>query len=189
MRWRNSGSHYGIVTKSFHWLVFLLFANQYIVAYAMLSIARHETALGGFSQGTLYNWHKSIGLIALLVILLRFTWRKTTRLPNWAETLTQTERRIVHWYENVLYAAMFVMPISGYLYVMSGGYGVHFFSRVHLPNPIPVSETLAAVARLVHIGTGWLILAALACHLGLVFKHQFIQRDGYLRRMLPFVKQ
>jgi cytochrome b561 len=188
MRWKNTKDAYGVVTKTFHWLIFLLFANQYIVAYAMLSINQNETALGGYSQGTLYNWHKSIGLIVLLLVLLRFTWRKTTRLPNWAETLSGRERVIVHWYERVLYAAMFVMPISGYLYVMSGGYGVHFFSRVHLPNPIPLSETLAAAARWTHIATGWVILAALALHVGLVLKHQLLQRDGLLRRMLPFTE-
>ncbi|MBX2996916.1 MAG: cytochrome b [Caldilineaceae bacterium] len=187
MRWKNTSTHYGAVTKMFHWLVFLIFANQYIVAFAMLGIEQHETALGGFRQGTLYNWHKSIGLIALLVILFRYTWRKTTRLPNWAETLTRTERRIIHWYERILYIAMFIMPISGYLYVMAGNYGVHFFSRVHLPNPIPQSEILAALARWTHIGTAWLILIVLAVHVGLVLKHQLIQRDGLLRRMLPFV--
>jgi cytochrome b561 len=154
----------------------------------MMNIERNETALGGFSQGTLYNWHKSIGLIILLIVLLRFTWRKTTRLPNWAETLTKMEQTLVHWYERVLYAAMFVMPISGYLYVMAGGYGVHFLSRVHLPNPIPLSETVATAARWTHIATGWLILAALAIHVGLVLKHQLIQRDGLLRRMLPFTE-
>jgi len=184
MQWKNTQTVYGLITKTLHWLVFLLFANQYIVADAMLGIGRNETALGGFSQGALYNWHKSIGLIVLLVVLLRFTWRKTTRLPDWAATLTRTEQRVVHWYERVLYAAMFIMPISGYLYVMAGGYGVHFFSLVHLPNPIPVSETLAAAARWTHIVTGWVILATLAVHVGLVLKHQFIQRDGLLRRML-----
>ncbi|MCA9980314.1 MAG: cytochrome b/b6 domain-containing protein, partial [Anaerolineales bacterium] len=137
MQWKNSATTYGTITKTFHWLVFLIFANQYIVAFNMLRIASNETALGGFSQGTLYNWHKSIGLIALLVILLRYTWRKTTRLPNWADTLSDREKTLIHWYERLLYLAMFIMPISGYLYVMSGGYGVHFFSTVHLPNPIP----------------------------------------------------
>jgi cytochrome b561 len=186
VRWKNTSSAYGAVTKIFHWLVFLLFANQYVVAYAMLSIEVNESALGGYSQGTLYNWHKSIGLLALLVVLARYTWRKSTRLPDWADGLSETERHLVHWYERILYLAMFVMPISGYLYVMAGGYGVHFFSRVHLSNPIPQSEFLAAAARWTHIGTGWIILAVLAVHVGLVLKHQLIQRDGLLRRMLPF---
>lgn len=184
MRLMNSATHYGLVTKSFHWLVFVLFANQYVVGITMLSIDQHESALGGFSQGTLYNWHKSIGLIALLVVLARYTWRTTTRLPNWADSLSERERKVVHWYERVLYVAMFTMPISGYVYVMTGGYGVHFFSRVHLPNILPESEAWADAARWVHIGTGWVIVAALVCHVGLVLLHTLVRRDGLLRRML-----
>ena len=186
MQWHNTATGYGTITKTFHWLIFLLFANQYIVAYNMLNIAGNETALGGFTQGTLYNWHKSIGLIILFVALLRYTWRKTTRLPNWADGLSQREQKLIHWYERLLYAAMFIMPISGYLYVMSGGYGVHFFSTVHLPNPIPQWEGLAFISRWTHIGTGWVILAVLTVHIGLVLKHQLVDKDGLLRRMLPF---
>ena len=188
MQWKNSQTAYGTITKTFHWLIFLIFANQYIVAFNMMRIEGSETALGGYTQGTLYNWHKSIGLIALLVALLRYTWRKTTRLPDWADGLSKREQQIIHWYERLLYAAMFLMPISGYVYVMAGGYGVHFFSRVHLPNPIPQGETLAAIARATHIGTGWVILAVLAVHVGLVLKHQLVDKDGLLRRMLPFTQ-
>ncbi len=186
MQWQNSATGYGTITKTFHWLVFFIFFNQYLVAYSMLNTAVNETGLGGYSQATLFNWHKSIGLIALLVILLRYTWRKTTRLPNWADSLSRSERKLIHWYELILYAAMFIMPISGYFYVMAGGYGVHFFSTWHLPNPIPRSETLAFVARWTHIGTGWIILAGLTVHVGLVLKHQLVDKDGLLRRMLPF---
>ncbi len=107
----------------------------------MLRITPPETALGGFSQATLYNWHKSVGLLFLLLALARYTWRRTTRLPDWADSLSPGERTLVHWYERILYLAMFVMPISGYVYGMSGNYGVHLFSRVHLPNPLPVDAT------------------------------------------------
>ena len=42
------------------------------------------TPTAGFTQGMLYDWHKSIGLIALAVALARYVWRKTTPLLNWA---------------------------------------------------------------------------------------------------------
>jgi cytochrome b561 len=188
MSWKNSATAYGTATKTFHWLIFLLFLNQYLVAYSMLNTAVNETGLAGQTQGTLYNWHKSIGLIALLIALLRYTWRKTTRLPNWADSLSAGERKLIHWYELILYAAMFIMPLSGFFYVMSGGYGVHFFGLVHLPNPIPRWEWLAFASRWTHIITGWVILAVLTVHIGLVLKHQFVDKDGLLRRMLPFTQ-
>ena len=76
----NSTNRYGIVTKFFHWAIFLFFLNQYVVARIMLNTGNNELSLG-FTQGALYNWHKSIGLIALAVIFFRYVWRRTTRLP------------------------------------------------------------------------------------------------------------
>ena len=46
---------------------------------------------------------------------------------------------------------MFVMPISGYLYVMAGGYGVRLFGAIELPNPIGQWEFLAVTAKWTHI--------------------------------------
>lgn len=188
MQFFNSSTRYGVVTKVFHWTVFLLFLYQYVVANIMLRISQSETFLG-FTQGVLYNWHKSIGLVVLLVVLLRLTWRRTTRLPDWAESLSEWEKNASHWIENTLYVAMFVMPISGYLFVMSGDYGVMLFGRIALPNPIGKIETMAEITRWLHIITGWVILITLVCHVGLGLKHQLINRDRFLNRMLPFTHQ
>ncbi|MEZ4555925.1 MAG: cytochrome b/b6 domain-containing protein [Caldilineaceae bacterium] len=102
MHWANSGTRYGMITKFFHWAVFLLFVNQYVVARLMLTTPIGATSLG-YTQGQLYNWHKSIGLILLALALLRYTWRRTTRLPDWAATLSAGEKQLIHWLERVLY--------------------------------------------------------------------------------------
>ena len=184
----NSTNRYGIVTKFFHWAIFLFFLNQYVVARIMLNTGSNELSWG-FTQGALYNWHKSIGLIALAVIFFRYVWRRTTRLPDWATGLTPFEKQLIHWIERILYLCMFLMPLSGYLFVMSGGYGVHFFSRWHLPNPLPQTEGLALAGQLIHRYTSWAILIVLALHIGLGLKHQLFDRDRYLNRMLPFTRQ
>ena len=186
--WKNTSTRYGAVTKFFHWAVFLLFINQYVVAKLMMGIKQNEFALG-FSQGTLYNWHKSIGLIILAVVLFRYTWRRTNRLPDWDATLSKAEKKAIHWIERVLYICMFVMPISGYLFVMAGGFGVHFFSQWHLPDPIGRHEWLAGLAQLTHRATGWVILLALTSHLVLGIRHHLLHKKRYLHRMLPVTQQ
>jgi cytochrome b561 len=188
MNWKNSTSRYGIVTKFFHWAVFLLFVNQYIVARIMLTTPVGETSLG-YTQGELYNWHKSIGLILLGLALLRYTWRRTTGLPDWDATLTHTEKKIIHWLERILYFCMIAMPLSGYFFVMAGGYGVNFFSRWQLPNFIGEHEWLAHLAEWTHITLAVVIVVAVAVHLTLNIRHAIVYKNGYLRRMLPFTHQ
>lgn len=179
----NTKDGYGSLTKFFHWLVVALFAFQFAAANIMLRIDENETALG-VTQATFYNWHKSIGLLALVVAVFRLLARRSGQLPDWAPTLSARERSFVHRAEQVLYTAMFVMPVSGYLYVMAGGYGVNLFGVVDLPNPIGARQSLAVAAKWTHIASAYILLLALAGHVGLVLWHQVLLKDRLLHRML-----
>jgi cytochrome b561 len=189
MQWKNTSSHYGAITKLFHWTFFLLFIYQYAVAMNMVNMENNETALGIFTQNTLYNWHKTIGILLLIFAFARYMWRRNTPLPGWAPTLSSFERKASHWIERLLYICMFLMPISGFIFVMAGGYGVLLFGRFPLPNMIPVNETLAEIAQTTHHFTAYALLIVWLCHLTLVLKQQFINRDRFLNRMLPFTHQ
>jgi cytochrome b561 len=180
----NTPEGYGSLTKLCHWLIFALFAFQYAAANIMLRMEEGGAVLG-LNQSTYYNWHKSIGLVALLFAMIRLLARRSGRLPDWASTLGPGEKRFIHRAEQALYAAMFVMPVSGYLYVMAGGYGVNLFGRWTLPNPVGPQEGLALVAKWTHISASYLLAATLIAHIGLVLRHQLVLRDGLLGRMLP----
>jgi cytochrome b561 len=75
--------------------------------------------------------------------------------------------------------------VSGFLYVMAGGYGVVLFGVASLPNPVGEHARLAALAKWTHVVSSYLLLLVLAGHVGLVLRHQLILKDGLLHRMLP----
>jgi cytochrome b561 len=185
---KNSAARYGFVTKFLHWTIFLLILNQFAAAAAMLNTPAESTMLG-FTAGAWYNWHKSIGLVALGAALLRFTWRQSTALPDWAPNLSNAEKRAIHWIERTLYGCMFLMPISGFVFVMAGGFGVKFFGVWDLPRVIGEHAGAAAVAEWTHIGTACLLAAALFAHWGVGLRHHWLHQDRYLQRMLPFTHQ
>jgi cytochrome b561 len=180
----NTQEGYGALTKLFHWLIVILFALQYVGGNIMTDMVRGELVLG-LTQAVYYNWHKSLGLLALVIAIPRLINRKVGQLPDWAPTLSKGEQRFIHRAEQVLYTAMFVMPVSGYLYVMAGDFGVHLFGVWRLPNPIGKWEELAFIAKWVHIISGYVLLAAIIGHVGLVLRHQLFLKDGLLMRMLP----
>ena len=182
---KNSPTYYGLVTRFLHWAVFMLFVWQYLSAGIMTHLARDKT-LVGLTQGDYYNWHKSIGLVLLHLALARLLWRKTTPLPDWAPALSPSERAISHWNETRLYWCMFLLPLSGYLFVMAGGYGIKLFGVFDLLNPISKREGLATAALVVHIVTSYAAVVLIAWHVGLGLKHHLFDRDGFLNRMLPF---
>lgn len=188
MNLKNSSTRYGVCTKFFHWLVFIGFVMQYFVAAIMLRIKDAET-FWGFTQGVFYDWHKSVGLIIFGIVIFRYLWRHFAGLPDWAPGLSDGEKKYLHWVERILYICMFAMPVSGYIFVMAGDYGVLFFGKFPLPNPIGKIEWLATVADYTHIVTALAIALAFFAHMGMVCKRHFIHRDGYLWRMLPFTHQ
>src|SRR5262249_15666242 len=179
----NSPAGYGALTKVFHWLIALLILLQYTSANIMLRTPAEATTLG-LSQGTYYNWHKSLGLVAFLIMLARLANRRVGGLPLWAPTLTPLEQRIIPRTEQLLYGALLIMPLSGFLYVMAGNYGVRLLGLWDFPNPIGPAPLAAEISLWVRVACAMLLLLPLGTHLGLVLGHQFGMKDRLIHRML-----
>jgi cytochrome b561 len=179
----SDGERYGWLVKALHWAVVMLFALQFVGGWTMTRLPPGGGAYGMSGDG-LYNWHKTIGLVALAIAVVRLWARRAASLPPWAPTLSGAERKLIHRYEQLFYAAMFVMPVSGFIYVMAGGYGVLLFGQWPLPNPLGEWKPLAALARWAHVGAAVVLAAAILLHAGLVLRHQLLLKDGLLRRML-----
>ncbi|MGE0801886.1 MAG: cytochrome b [Lautropia sp.] len=180
----NTPHRYGAVTKLLHWTVLLLFLHQYVGANLMTRVGQ-DTVLG-MGQNLLYDWHKSIGLVILVLMVVRTVWRNLTPLPAWSPLLTENERRLSHRLELFAYLMLLALPLTGYLFVMAGDYGVNLFSQWRLPNPIGKIPTLANWSWFLHVLFAYVALVVVAWHVGHVLK-KHIDSDGrFLQRMLPF---
>ena len=71
----NSEDGYGTLTKVFHWTIVILFALQYLGGNIMTAIG-FNSSFAGISTNDYYNWHKSLGLVALVVAILRIINRQ-----------------------------------------------------------------------------------------------------------------
>lgn len=166
---------YGSLNKWAHWGIVALFGAQVFSGLLMTRLPFEGGALG-VSTNDWYNWHKTLGLIALAVALGRMALRRWGGLPEWAAALTEADRRLAHRLEQGLYLAMLLLPLSGFLHVMAGGYGVQFASLFALPNPIGKVEWLGEVGRVAHIAGGVLLAVALAGHVWLVLRRGLLAR-------------
>lgn len=184
--WRNHPGGYGVVTRTLHWAVALAIAAQFVVGYAMdaddsgrgRGRGRGRGGESGRGRGrgrggdggdydllgddALLTLHVALGVTILVLAAVRLVWRLTTPLPDWAPTLSAGERRLAHWTERVLYVLMFAIPITGLVLVVAD------------------DDDLLGVHVAAHIA----FVVAIACHVGLVVKHQLVDRDRLLRRML-----
>ena len=181
----NTPTRFGTVSRFLHWSVFLLFVHQFVGGNLMPNIGRNETVLG-WSQGTWYEWHKSIGLVILALMCMRLAWRSFVPMPDWAACLSGSERRITRWIERLLYTSLLLLPLTGYLFVMAGDFNIKLFDHWRLPNPIGKQPALASVAHLLHVILTYVAVVAFSWHIGLVLKKHHGDGAQMLQRMVPF---
>ena len=85
----------------------------------------------------------------------------------------------------LLYVLMFAIPVSGYLYSSATGVSVVYLGLVPLPNLIPKNKAVAEVLRQVHFTLNTTLAVVVMLHVAAALKHQLVDRDGLLARMLP----
>jgi cytochrome b561 len=182
MELRNTDQTYGTVAKSFHWLVALLILGLLVVGMTMVRMKM------GPDMFKLIGLHKSTGLVVLGLATLRVLWRFTNRhvasLPNhqqWEKLLAS----LVHW---LLYAAMFVMPLSGWIMSSAKGFSVSFFGLFTMPDLVKPDENLAALMIKVHNVSAYTLIVIIGLHIAGALKHHLFDRDNTLLRMLPCFK-
>lgn len=176
---------YGRVARVLHWVMFLALAAQFVVGYAMeraddLLDPVVDTWLGG-EDDRLLIVHAVLGATILVLATVRALWRRTVGLPPWAEGLSAFERRLASRVEKVLYWMMFLIPLSGLALLLVSGEDWDLGTREWVAPREWIDDDVLLPT---HIATHVVFLAAFLTHLGLVLKHQFVDRDRLLRRML-----
>lgn len=184
-RLRNDSTGYGLVTKSLHWVTVLALAAQLLIGYSLeraddLLEGAVERWLGG-EEDRLVLVHASLGVGILVLAAIRLLWRRATPLPPWAEGLSASERRIAHRVEQVLYATLFLIPLTGLSLVLLSGEDWELGGG-EWQAPWEVADDGPLLAA--HVTTHVIFFVTLAIHVGLVLKHQLVDRDRLLNRML-----
>jgi len=162
-----------------HWLAALL-------VFCGLGLGLYMTGLA-FSPAKLryYAWHKWIGITIFLVAALRLAWRAMVPPPAFPDRMPRMHVDAARSVHALLYVLMLVIPVSGWVYSSATGVSVSYLNLVPLPNLVPKDKSLASALLIVHQTLNWVLAAALVAHVGAAIKHQWIDRDGMLSRMLP----
>jgi cytochrome b561 len=130
-----------------------------------------------------FNWHKSIGMVLGLLILVRALWRLTHASPALPSTTPRWQIHAARWNHATLYACMIAMPVSGFLGSSFTKYPIKFFD-FPLPRLWEASAELKALFGSIHTVASYVFMAAVAIHILAAVWHA-VQRDGVVSRMLP----
>ncbi|WP_144113418.1 cytochrome b [Paraburkholderia sp. BCC1886] len=166
-----------------HWLIAVLIVCGFYIGWIM-------TDIPGFTPTKLkyFSWHKWIGVTVFALAVLRVLWRAGHRAPPLANGTPLWQKGAAHAVHGLLYLLMLAIPVTGYLYSSAAGIQVVYLGIVPLPTLIGPDDALKVVLRSVHIWLNYTLLVLVILHVLAALKHQFIDRDGLLGRMLPFPK-
>lgn len=136
-----------------------------------------------------YNWHKWAGVTLLALSVLRLLWRLTHRppaLPAAVESAMPRWQKLAHHgTHQLLYLLFFAVPLIGWAYSSAAGFPIVFLGLWQLPDFVPVSKELAEAIKPWHQYSAFAMAGLVVLHVAAALKHQIIDRDGLLARMLP----
>ncbi|CAA0102214.1 Cytochrome b561 [BD1-7 clade bacterium] len=168
------------LTIVLHWLVAFLVIAAIAIGYYMSGLPN------GPAAAKWVQLHKSIGVIILFVAVLRLGWRWKNGWLNALSSQPIWQNTVSKWVLGLLMVATLVMPISGITMSYAGGHDIRVFGYLFLPGAEHKIKALSSMAWEVHETTAIVLLVLIGIHLLATIKHQWIDKDSVLRRMLGF---
>ncbi|MEJ8795403.1 cytochrome b [Trinickia caryophylli] len=179
-----SAEAYTRTAIALHWLIALLIVSAFAIGLVM-------TDIPGFTPQKLryFSWHKWIGVTVFALALLRILWRLTHEAPGLPQRMSAWQRTAAHAVHGLLYLLMIAVPVTGYLYSSAANVPVVYLGLVPLPRIIAPDPTLKEVLKTAHVTLDYVLGAFVLAHVAAALKHHWIDRDGLLARMIPFLKR
>ncbi len=175
---RNSSVRYGSVAQVLHWAIVVM-----LIVQVTLGKVAHELPVG-LERLVMMARHKSLGITILGLALVRLAWRWIDRppppppMPRWQSLAARLNHR-------ALYGLLFALPLSGWLMSSAANRPVSWFGLAQLPDFVAPDPGLKDLFEETHELLVNVLFALAGLHVAAALKHQFIDRDGLLQRMLP----
>ncbi|MDR5857178.1 cytochrome b [Caballeronia sp. LZ062] len=161
-----------------HWVIAVAIVVMLCIGLYMVGLPR-----GLPFKSTLINFHKSLGMTVFLLVLIRILVRLGYGRPP-LPPMGAWQRAAASTTQALLYIGMIAMPLTGYLGSSFNRFGTRFWGA-----PLPQwgwdDKALRELFFGLHVYLAWIMAALIVLHTLGVAKHQFIEKDGLLRRMWP----
>lgn len=165
-----------------HWLIALLIIGNFIGAWTSEDLPRDQKIV-------IMGYHKATGIVILLLTLVRIGWRVVYRPPALLDTLKTWEAALARVTHTLFYVLMLAVPLAGLGLHSAFGKGkpVSIFGMFDFPAlPVGSDKPTIGLFHELHELTATAMLVLFGLHVAAALKHQFIDRDSTMARILPF---
>lgn len=175
---------YDAIAMSLHWVIAGLLIFMIVFGEDLMKSAEHATGPDGALGASI---HASIGVAVLVLSVIRLGWRFGHPPPPAPATMKPWERTVMGVTHVLFYVLMIGLPLSGWLAFAAflpeapAAADARLFGLFTIPAAPLVGDFVKGIHGL---GSN-LLMVLVILHVLAALKHQFIDRDGVLRRMLP----
>lgn len=161
-----------------HWIIASLLIALFFLGDYMVALDYYDP----WYQSAPF-WHKSFGLLVVVLMLARVAariyWTRPKRIEPSKFEMVVT--RLVHAF---FYVAVLAICLSGYLISTADGRPVSFFGLIDVVSLGEFVPNQEDVAGLWHKRIVDAVLIVAIIHAIAALKHHFVNRDSVLKRML-----
>jgi cytochrome b561 len=175
----NTQARWGSIAKGLHWLIALLIFAAFPLGWIAVAWALSPAKLN------LFTWHKSVGMLILLLVVARIVWRLCNPVPRPPSGMPRWQRAAASADHFLQYALTLAVPASGWLIDSAANIPFRVFWLFPLPHLTAPSPGLEQYAKSAHLGLSIALAILIVIHTGAALWHHFVDRDNVLLGMLP----
>ncbi|HEY0121182.1 MAG TPA: cytochrome b/b6 domain-containing protein [Rhizobium sp.] len=168
--------HYPRFYACLHWLI----AALIIVLFAMQYVRR---LYGEDVHAIVREWHKSLGLLLIALIIARLVIRLVGTMPSRFPDPSRLRTFGAHLVHILLWVLMAIVPVLGVAFLFARGRGVNFFTALQIGPFTSGSAYWGDIAITLHRYGAYALMAFVALHVVAALYHRIILKDDLLRRM------
>jgi cytochrome b561 len=168
----NEPQRYGRVSRLLHWTTAGLFLTL-IPMGIFTSIIPEQTEY----RNAYYVVHKTLGVTALLLLVIRLLWNRISQRPALDSTLTSGERQLARVAHFTLYMMMLALPVTGFMMTSLHGYPTYFFAWELAPL-WPQSDAYILWGAMHKYLLPYLLYIVLGAHILGAMKHHYVDKKA-----------
>ncbi len=173
---------YDPLTIILHWLIAMLIAGLLVLGFVMT-----RPSIDPALQFSLFQWHKSFGMLALLLAAVRLLHSLLRVRIGPVDGISHTEHLAAKLMHLALLLLAVAVPLAGWLIASVSPLEIptFAFNTVVIPHLlVPKSDAAEAWWTTVHAVLAYSTLALVLLHSLAALYHHYFRRDAVLVRML-----
>lgn len=170
-----------------HWAIAAIMIINVILGWSFETLPEPYLTPAG-------NTHKTLGILAVGLVLLRILWRLGHRPPEFSAAKPPWQRRVARAVHAGLYVVILVMPVSGWIYFSAwewaSSYPIDVLGWFQMPALAPITnlpddtkKNIHDWAERFHHWFAYPLYALFVLHVAGAVKGHWFDRDGTLARM------